>query len=141
MINDDPMYVRQLEMARDSAEIEIKALEDEIRRLHEIVEDLQNDLNPTHMGEPLINEDAKPVGYGLFVEGKCLQIGQHPSSGHVGGKAYKSQPLYLQSAPSQSDALIVAEAKNLFAQVGRHNTCIAYCRLENAIKLAKEAKP
>ena len=35
------------------------------------------------------------VGYGLFVDGKCLSIGQHPSSGHIGGKSYKSQPLFL----------------------------------------------
>lgn len=58
MTNDDPMYVRQLESARDSAEIEIKALEDEIRRLNEIAQDMNNAMNPTHMGEPLINEDA-----------------------------------------------------------------------------------
>ena len=39
---------------------------------------------------------SKPVGYGLFVDGKCLSIGQHPSSGHVGGKSYRSQPLYTE---------------------------------------------
>lgn len=38
----------------------------------------------------------KPVGYGLFVDGKCLTIGKHPSSGHVGGKSYRSQPLYTE---------------------------------------------
>lgn len=38
----------------------------------------------------------KPVGYGLFVDGKCLSIGKHPSSGHVGGKSYRSQPLYTE---------------------------------------------
>ena len=36
------------------------------------------------------------VGYGLFVDGKCLSIGKHPSSGHVGGKSYRSQPLYTE---------------------------------------------
>ena len=62
MTNDDPMHVRQLEAARDAAEIEIKALEDELRRCHEIIAEQQNALNPTHMGEPLI---ARPkVGAG-----------------------------------------------------------------------------
>ena len=37
---------------------------------------------------------TKPVGYGLFVDGQCLAIGKHPSSGHIGGKSYRSQPLY-----------------------------------------------
>ena len=41
MINDDPMYVRQLEAARDAAEIEIKALEDELKRCHEIMSEQQ----------------------------------------------------------------------------------------------------
>lgn len=54
MTNDDPMYVRQLEAARDAAEIEIKALEDELRRCHKIIREQQDALNPTHMGEPLI---------------------------------------------------------------------------------------
>jgi len=39
---------------------------------------------------------SEVVGYGLFVDGKCLSIGQHPSSGHVGGKSYRSQPLYTK---------------------------------------------
>lgn len=58
MRNDDPLYVRQLEAARDAAEIEIKALEDELKRCHEIMAEQQNDLNPTHMGEPRIDEDG-----------------------------------------------------------------------------------
>lgn len=56
MTNDDPMYVRQLESARDAAEIEIKALEDELKRCHEIIAEQQEALNPTHMGEPLIQK-------------------------------------------------------------------------------------
>ena len=39
---------------------------------------------------------TKPVGYGLFVDGVCVSIGQHPSSGHIGGKSYRSQPLYTE---------------------------------------------
>lgn len=58
MINDDPMYVRQLEAARDAAEIEIKALEDELKRCHEIMSEQQDAMNPTYMGEPLIDDDA-----------------------------------------------------------------------------------
>ena len=54
MTNDDPMYVQQLEAARDAAEIEIKALEDELRLCHKIIAEQQKALNPTHMGEPLM---------------------------------------------------------------------------------------
>lgn len=62
MTNDDPMYVRQLEAARDDAELEIKALEDELRRCHEIIAEQQNALNPTHMGEPLITRPKVGAG-------------------------------------------------------------------------------
>ncbi|MCX7179472.1 MAG: hypothetical protein NTX56_12120 [Proteobacteria bacterium] len=51
MTNDDPLYVRQLEVARDSAEIEIRVLEYELKRCHEIIAYQQNALNPTQMGE------------------------------------------------------------------------------------------
>jgi len=39
--------------------------------------------------------DAQPVGHGLFdSKGKCHAIGKHRSSMCIGGKAFKSQPLY-----------------------------------------------
>jgi len=58
MRDDDQMYVRQLEAARDAAETEIRALEDELRRCHEVMLKQHNLLNPTYMGEPLIDDDA-----------------------------------------------------------------------------------
>lgn len=39
--------------------------------------------------------EREPVGHGLFdTDGKCYTIGQHRSSMHVDGKAFKSEPLY-----------------------------------------------
>ena len=54
MRNDDPMYVRHLESALEAAEIEIKGLEGELREQDKILQQLHEQLNPTHMGEPLI---------------------------------------------------------------------------------------
>lgn len=46
----------------------------------------------------LLKEVGEPVGQGLFdAEGKCHAIGQHKSSGYIGGKSFKSQPLYTES--------------------------------------------
>lgn len=54
MKNNDSMYVLQLEAARNDAEIEIKALEDELKHCREIMAKMGEALNPTYMGEPLI---------------------------------------------------------------------------------------
>ncbi len=60
MRNDDPDYVRSLERALEAAELEIKGLEGELREqdkiLQQLQEQLQEQLNPTHMGEPLIQK-------------------------------------------------------------------------------------
>jgi len=58
MTNDDPMYVRQLEAALESAELEIKGLEGELREQDKTLHQLHEQMNPTHMGEPLSDEDA-----------------------------------------------------------------------------------
>ena len=54
MSNDDPEYVRDLERSVRSMEIEIRVLEQEVSEKNRIIADLQNALNPTYMGEPLI---------------------------------------------------------------------------------------
>lgn len=54
MTNDDPMYLRHLEQALEAAELEIKGLEDELRKRDKILAEMQEQLAPTHMGEPLI---------------------------------------------------------------------------------------
>ena len=58
MTNDDPMYVRHLEKALEAAELEIKGLEEELHEQGVMPIELQQQLSPTHMGEPLIDEDA-----------------------------------------------------------------------------------
>ena len=59
MRNDDPMYVRQLEQALEAAELEIKGLENQIREQDKLFAEMQEQLAPTHMGEPVIrNDDA-----------------------------------------------------------------------------------
>lgn len=71
MRNDDPMYVRHLESALEAAELEIKGLEGELREQDKILQQLQEQLAPTHMGEPLI---ARPkVGTGRTAN-LCQQI-------------------------------------------------------------------
>lgn len=52
MTNDDPMYVRHLEQALEAAELEIKGLENEARERENLLTQMQEQLNPTHMGEP-----------------------------------------------------------------------------------------
>lgn len=54
MRNDDPMYVKHLERALEAAELEIKGLEGELREQYKVIQQLHEQLNPTHMGEPLI---------------------------------------------------------------------------------------
>lgn len=56
MRNDDPMYVRHLEDALAAAELEIKGLEGELREQEKILQQMLEQLNPTHMGEPLIQK-------------------------------------------------------------------------------------
>jgi len=50
--NDDPEYVRHLESALEAAELEIKGLEGELREQDKILQQLQEQLNQMHMGEP-----------------------------------------------------------------------------------------
>ncbi len=52
MRNDDPMYVKHLESALEAAELEIKGLEGELREQDKILQQLHEQLNPMHMGEP-----------------------------------------------------------------------------------------
>lgn len=52
MTNDDPMYVRHLEQALEAAELEIKGLENEARKRENLLAQMQEQLNPTNMGEP-----------------------------------------------------------------------------------------
>lgn len=52
MRNDDPMYVRHLEQALEAAELEIKGLENEARERDALLAQMQEQLNPMHMGEP-----------------------------------------------------------------------------------------
>jgi len=52
MRNDDPMYVKHLESALEAAELEIKGLEGELREQDKVLQQLQEQLSPTHMGEP-----------------------------------------------------------------------------------------
>jgi len=53
-------------------------------------------------------EQQTPVGHGLFVDGECVSIGQHRSSGYIGRKSYKSQPLYL-APPIKPGMVLVPE--------------------------------
>ena len=55
MTNDDPLYVRQLEAARDAAEIEIKALEDDLKRCHEIISEQQAENCPGYSEEVIFS--------------------------------------------------------------------------------------
>lgn len=52
--NDDPEYVISLERALEAAELEIKGLEGELREQDKVLQQLHDQLSPTHMGEPLI---------------------------------------------------------------------------------------
>ncbi|MBK8745628.1 hypothetical protein [Propionivibrio sp.] len=52
--NDDPEYVRSLERALEAAELEIKGLEGELREQDKVLQQLHDQLSPTHMGEPQI---------------------------------------------------------------------------------------
>ena len=54
MTNDDPMYVRHLERALEAAEIEIKGLEAEARERDKVLMEMQEQLAPPRMGEPVI---------------------------------------------------------------------------------------
>ena len=54
MTNDDPMYLRHLEQALEAAELEIKGLEGELREHDKILAEMQEQLAPTRMGEPMI---------------------------------------------------------------------------------------
>lgn len=54
MRNDDPEYVRQLERALEAAELEIKGLENELREQDEALRVMQEQIAPTHMGEPVL---------------------------------------------------------------------------------------
>jgi hypothetical protein len=54
--NDDPEYVRSLERALEAAELEIKGLEGELREQDKVLQQLHEQLAPTHMGEPLIQK-------------------------------------------------------------------------------------
>ncbi len=54
MTNDDPMYLRHLEKALEAAELEIKGLEGELREQDKILAEMQEQLAPTRMGEPMI---------------------------------------------------------------------------------------
>jgi len=54
MTNDDPMYVKHLERALAAAELEIKGLEDDLHEQGLMLIEIQQQLNPTHMGEPLV---------------------------------------------------------------------------------------
>jgi hypothetical protein len=54
MRNDDPMYVRHLERALEAAELEIKGLEAEARERDKVLMEMQEQLAPTRMGEPVI---------------------------------------------------------------------------------------
>ena len=56
MTNDDPMYVRHLEKALEAAELEIKGLEAEARERDETLAEMQEQLAPTRMGEPMIRD-------------------------------------------------------------------------------------
>ena len=59
------------------------------------------------------------VGYGLFVEGECLSIGKHPSSGHVGSKAYRSEPLVKETAALELLSTLRRENEQLRAMLKR----------------------
>lgn len=54
MRNDDPGYVRSLERAIEAAELETKGLEDELREKDKTLIEMQEQIAPTHMGEPMI---------------------------------------------------------------------------------------
>ena len=54
MTNDDSMYLRHLEQALEAAELEIKGLEGELREQDKILAEMQEQLAPTRMGEPMI---------------------------------------------------------------------------------------
>ena len=54
MTNDDTMYLRHLEKALEAAELEIKGLEGEMREQDKILAEMQAQLAPTRMGEPMI---------------------------------------------------------------------------------------
>ena len=56
MTNDDPMYLRHLEKALEAAEIEIKGLEGELREQDKVIAEMQEQLSPTRMGEPMIRD-------------------------------------------------------------------------------------
>jgi hypothetical protein len=60
--NDDPEYVRSLERALEAAELEIKGLEGELREKDKILAEMQEQLSPTHMGEPLITRPKVGAG-------------------------------------------------------------------------------
>lgn len=62
MRNDDPMYVRHLESALEAAELEIKGLEGELREQDKVLQQLHDQLSPTHMGEPLITRPKVGAG-------------------------------------------------------------------------------
>lgn len=78
---------------------------------------------------------SEPVGYGLFVDGKCLAIGQHPSSGHVGGKAYKSQPLYTRP---QEDCILGDEVFPTSTELIKRPKQVAEDYFADACRLALE---
>jgi hypothetical protein len=61
MTNDDPEYVRDLERARDSMEIEIRCIEAENAELRATIYSYQEAQNPTFMGEPLISKQEIPT--------------------------------------------------------------------------------
>lgn len=54
MRNDDSNYVQQLERALEAAELEIKGLENELREQDEALRVMQEQIAPTHMGEPVL---------------------------------------------------------------------------------------
>lgn len=54
MRNDDPEYTAQLERALETAELEIKWLEEQIRKQDETIADIADQLAPIRMGEPMI---------------------------------------------------------------------------------------
>lgn len=56
MTNDDTMYLQNLEKALEAAELEIKVLEDELRERDKILAEMQEQLAPTRMGEPMIRD-------------------------------------------------------------------------------------
>ena len=78
MTNDDPMYVKHLERGLDAAEEEIKSLENEIAEQRSQIGDLLEQLNPTHMGEPMITRPKVGAGdAALEVHGTVFFKGNH----------------------------------------------------------------